>query len=71
MILEGEIQSKLQKVEDGWQCIICDHVGNHKGNMLKHVESRHLPQYYSCEICSLVCKGLNSYNVHYSRKHKK
>ena len=66
------VKSKMIKDSWGWYCTECGMKSTNKANVYKHVESKHVPtQYYTCEICSKVCRGLNSYNVHYSRNHKK
>ena len=54
-----------------WHCADCGYKSQLKANVYKHVESQHVPpQYYTCEICDKVCKGINSYNVHYYKTHK-
>ena len=54
-----------------WSCSDCQYQTTHKGNLFKHIESRHVEaQYYSCQWCDKVCKGVNSYNVHVYTVHK-
>ena len=70
--VSDQVKSKMMKSDKVWQCTDCDYKSTNKANVYKHVESKHVPpQYYSCEICSKVCKGINSYNVHYYNTHKK
>ena len=56
----------------GWKCTDCDYYSAKKSNVHKHVESKHVEtQYYPCNFCGKVFKGINSYNVHLSNVHRK
>ena len=69
--IDVEIQRKMEKVDGGWLCGDCGYFSNKKTNLYKHVESKHVEaQYYNCEMCGKVLRGINSYNVHIYTHHK-
>ena len=70
--LDSEIRSKMAKVGGGeWQCVDCGYTSR-ISNVYKHVEGKHVePSNYQCPLCDKVLRGLNAFNNHIYRSHKK
>jgi len=68
---DPEVESKISPLGGGkWLCCECNYTSG-RGNVLKHVESRHVPKReYLCPVCEKVLFGLNSYNNHLYHAHK-
>ena len=71
--VDTEIRSKMVKVGGGqWQCIDCSYVSK-ISNVYKHVEAKHVTEKnnYECSLCNRVLRGLNAFNNHIYKSHKK
>ena len=71
--VDAEIRSKMVKVGGGqWQCIDCSYISK-ISNVYKHVEAKHVPEKnnYECPLCHRVLRGLNAFNNHIYKSHKK
>jgi hypothetical protein len=53
-------QSGLKSVE----CLLCNKVTSHVGNMKQHFEVYHYRRIYTCPVCNNVCKTRNCLSVH-------
>ena len=70
---DTEIRSKMVKVGGGqWQCIECSYISK-ISNVYKHVEAKHVTEKnnYECPLCNRVLQGLNAFNNHIYKSHKK
>ena len=71
--VDAEIRSKMVKVGGGqWQCTDCSYISK-ISNVYKHVEAKHVPEKnnYECPLCHRVLRGLNAFNNHIYKSHKK
>jgi len=66
-----EICRRIVKVSSGsYQCSLCDHVSNQKGNMINHIEARHIPgPGITCHLCNRHISTRQSYRMHLARVH--
>ena len=71
--VDSEIRSKMVKVGGGrWQCIECSYISK-TSNVYKHVEAKHVTEKnnYECPLCQRILRGLNAFNNHLYKSHKK
>jgi len=71
-VLHKYVENQIQAGVKGFVCTICGKFGNHKNNLLKHIESKHFPGtfLYKCPHCDKEVKTKNALNTHMSYDHK-
>ena len=69
--IDTEILKRIQRLSDGhFQCTICPHTSNQKGNMINHVEAKHIPgPGITCYLCQKHSATRQSYRMHLARNH--
>ena len=71
--VDTEIRSRMVNIGGGqWQCIECSYTSK-SSNVHKHVEAKHVIEKnnYECTLCHRVLRGLNAFNNHIYKAHKK
>ena len=51
------------------QCLLCDKITTHVGNMKQHFEVHHFQRQYNCEVCQKNFKTKNSLDFHKKNQH--
>ena len=68
--VEDKMKSLLQKRDDVWICLVCNHTSTKKDNIKKHVEIHFDGLSYPCNLCNKEFRLKNSLNGHKSTIHK-
>ena len=69
-LLDRMIESFILKREGLWCCSECDYHSRVRGDMVNHVESRHVSSSVSCELCGVVTKTRKALKMHKFRNHR-
>jgi len=67
---QNQIESFIDKTDQGYQCIKCGYSSMRKFNLKKHVETHMETLGYQCPLCNKQCKTKNSLDVHNSTFHR-
>ena len=51
------------------QCLLCDKITTHVGNMKQHFEVHHYHRQYKCDVCQKNFKTKNSHDIHKKNQH--
>ena len=68
------MESHILKVDTArglpeYHCAVCGKVCARKDNIMNHLENRHFPGNYVCQLCEKVFRSVNTLQVHMSRIH--
>ena len=63
------IESRLIKVQSGWQCHDCSYFSSSSSTVRRHIESKHLNIFYNCEVCGKQAPTKHALYMHKSRNH--
>lgn len=69
--IQAEVLSKMYRdTNSSWHCSICSYAAKLKGDVRKHVESKHVQTNgYTCNVCGKFCPTSNALQTHRSRHH--
>ena len=69
--VDGQIMANIVRLGSGhYQCQLCEHISNQKGNMINHLEARHFPgPGVTCHLCNKLSATRQSHRMHLARIH--
>lgn len=65
-----ELESKVILVDNFYQCTLCEYRHKKRVQLLSHVESFHISNSYTCDICRHICPTLGAFKKHIYRNHR-
>merc|ERR1712086_744391 len=68
---EAKVSKMIFRENKMWHCKACDVSDKKKGNIRRHVDTRHLDVLQSCNLCDVVTKNKPLLAYHMKTKHSK
>lgn len=61
----------MVKIVGGWSCTECLYSSKYTTDVRRHIESKHMQEFKSCEACAIEFPSFNQYKQHFIVYHKK
>ena len=67
--IEHQVENLLAKEGGYYKCLECNHARLNKGNVVNHIESKHLKVFVICRLCNVTTTTRHALVMHMARKH--